>query len=166
MSHSTSFEQSSSHKLGLCHRALPWADSLVSTGRSSSVVIQLPLRLLPLCKIWLRLANGLKKGGERKKERKYMQNQLHPVCLFPMETRLNRTHYKMNTQFSASYVSEHKMTEKPQAAESISPSLSRAGISVTIALIPFSCCIALRQWNGKGTKEESRRDSILNTPLA
>jgi len=83
-----------------------------------------------------------------------MQNQLHLVCLFPMETRLNQTHYKMNTQFSASSVSEHKMTEKPQAAESICPSLRQAGISVIIALISLSHCTVLWQCNGEGSKGE------------
>lgn len=82
-----------------------------------------------------------------------MQNQLHLICLFPRETRLNPTHYKMNSQFNASSLSQHKMTEKPQAAESICPSLPRAGISVIVALIPSSCCLALWQCNREGRKE-------------
>lgn len=101
----------------------------------------------------------MKKGGEKKKEGKYMQNQLHLVCLFPMETRLNPTHDKMNTQSSASSVSEHKVTEKPQAAESICPSLSQAGIcnNCTDPFFTLYCIMAVQQGGKKGGRADVTR---------
>lgn len=50
-----------------------------------------------------------------------MQKQLHLVCSFPMETRLNPTNYEMNTELSASSVSEHKMTRETSSSRKYLP---------------------------------------------
>lgn len=83
------------------------------------------------------------------KEGRRMQNQLHLLCLFPMETELNPTHYKMNTQFRASSVSELKMTEKPQAAEVFVLHCLKQE-SVIIALILFHVVLYYGSAMGKG----------------
>lgn len=65
----------------------------------------------------------------------------------------------MNTQVSASSVSEHKMTEKPQAAESICPSPSQAGIcnNCTDPFFMLYCIMAVQRGGEKVERTDDTR---------
>lgn len=158
MTHSVrDISHSWNHVSGVCL----WIHSLVSRGKSSSAVMQLLQRPLPVCKIWLLLDNRLKKRGEKNREgKKNMQKQLHHICLFPMETRLKPNTLQNEHSIQCQHrrepiqgsVSDRKVTEKLKQQKVF---VLHKQKSLIIAHILFSCCIVLWEHNREGRKKRA-----------